>query len=84
MEHTGEKTQEWSKIFFYEEMVIFKDWFSRGVTRGEMVFVHIRPGHHNREALCVSYYDDPERNSMRYEDIDGIKTDELKNKRYFV
>lgn len=80
MEHTDEKTQEWSKIFFYEEMVSFKDWFSSGVTRGgEIVSVHIRPVHHNRDALCVSYYD-PERNSMRYEDIDGISTKELKHK----
>ncbi|KAF8045118.1 hypothetical protein N665_5574s0001 [Sinapis alba] len=83
MERTDhEKTQEWSKIFFYEEMVSFKDcWFTRCATRGgEIVFILFRPGHdHNRETLCVSYYD-PERNSMRYEDIDGISMKKLKHK----
>ncbi|CAH8392930.1 unnamed protein product [Eruca vesicaria subsp. sativa] len=79
MEHTKEKTQEWSKIFFYKEMVSFEDWFSKGVTRGgEIVFVYNRSGHNNRgDALCVSYYD-PVRNSMRYEDIESISKKKLK------
>ncbi|XP_024016300.1 LOW QUALITY PROTEIN: putative F-box protein At5g50220 [Eutrema salsugineum] len=39
MEHT-EKTQEWSRIFFYEQMVDFKYWSGTGVTHGgEIDFV---------------------------------------------
>ncbi|XP_023643235.1 LOW QUALITY PROTEIN: putative F-box protein At5g50220 [Capsella rubella] len=63
-----QKTQGWSKIFLYE-MEGFDKWSISGVTRyGEIVFVNRMYSSNDR--LWVLYYD-PERNCIRYMDLEG-------------
>ncbi|ESQ31620.1 hypothetical protein EUTSA_v10005381mg [Eutrema salsugineum] len=81
MEQT-DTTQEWSRIFFHEQMVDLENWSGsgKGVTRGgEIVFFYNRA----RYQCIVAYYD-PKRNSMRYEDINDIDPAEIKYRNIFV
>ncbi|CAL9246147.1 unnamed protein product [Arabidopsis halleri] len=72
-EDGDQKTQIWSKIFFYE-MEGFEKWRVSGVTRGgEIVFVNTV--YFSDDKLCVLYYD-PKRNSIRYVDFEGIYSKE--------
>ncbi|EFH54351.1 hypothetical protein ARALYDRAFT_324165 [Arabidopsis lyrata subsp. lyrata] len=68
-----QKTQIWSKLFFYE-MEGFEKWRVSGVTRGgEIVFVNTV--YFSDDKLCVLYYD-PKRNSIIYVDFEGIYSKE--------
>ncbi|KAL1191505.1 putative F-box protein [Cardamine amara subsp. amara] len=72
-EDGDQKTQGWSNLFFYE-MEGFDKWRVSGVTRGgEIVFANMLCFPNDK--LWVFYYD-PNRNSLRYADLECTYSEE--------